>query len=160
MTVQRSARALIVPGITWTALSQVLDMVLSLGSMLILVRLIPPAEYGRAAAVVGILGFVNTFGSHTFVSHAIQLPEGEVPDWQSHWSVALYLQLALCGVCELIGFGCWFVPQYRLIAPLMQIAGIGVLLDGPSQIGAAMLRRQLDFRRLQLLLTTATVLKL
>lgn len=156
----RSHRALIVPGITWTALSQALDVVLSLGSMLVLVRLIAPSEYGRAAAVVGMLGLVNTFGSHMFVSHAIQLPEGQVPDWQSHWSVAVYLQLVLCAICELIGWGCWFVPQYRPIAPLMQIAGIGILFEGPNQVGAAMLRRQLDFRRLKLLATTATFVKL
>ena len=35
-----------------------------------------------AAAVVGMLGLINTFGSHMFVSQAIQLPEGEAPDWQ------------------------------------------------------------------------------
>ena len=78
----RSHRAQIIPGITWTALSQAVDVVISLGSMLVLVRLIAPSEYARVAAVVGMLGLINTFGSHMFVSQAIQLPEAEAPDWQ------------------------------------------------------------------------------
>src|SRR5947209_5300125 len=43
-------RAAVVRGITWTALSQAFDVVLSLASMLVLVRIIAPSEYGRAAA--------------------------------------------------------------------------------------------------------------
>src|SRR5207302_4751236 len=114
-------RAQVVRGMTWTAMSQALDVVLSLGAMLVLVRIIAPSEYGRAAAVVGVLGLINTFGAHAFINHAIQLPDDEEPDWQSHWSVALYLQLALCILCELVGAVFWVSPQYRPLAPLMHI---------------------------------------
>jgi O-antigen/teichoic acid export membrane protein len=153
-------RSAVVHGITWTALSQAIDIVVSFGAMLVLVRVIAPAEYGRAAAVVGLLGLINIFGARTFVAHAIKLPDDETPDWQAHWSIALYLQVALCLVCEIVGWACWWVPQYAPIAVLVQIAGIGILLDGPNQLGAAMLRRQLDFRLLRLLATAGTVLKL
>ena len=153
-------RAQLTTGIGWAMVSQAIDVVISFGSMLVLVRIIAPAEYGRAAAVVGMLAFVNTFGCHVFVNHAMQLPDADTPDWQAHWSAALYLQLAVCIVCECVAWGLWFVPAYRPVAPLMHIAGVGILLDGPNQIGAAMLRRQLDFRRLRLLATGTTLLKL
>jgi PST family polysaccharide transporter len=153
-------RSQVASGITWTVFSQALDLVLSFGSMLVLVRILAPAEYGRAAAVVGILAFVNTFSCPTFLSHSVQLPDDETPDWQSHWTVTIYLQSLLFLVCHLLAWICWYVPQYRPIAPLLHVAAFGVLIDGPNQIGSAMLRRELDFRRLRVLAMASTALKL
>jgi len=73
-------RLLLIRGITWSAAHQMLDVALSFGSMLLLVRIIAPRDYGRAAAVVGILAMVNTLNAHFFFEQALQLPEDETPD--------------------------------------------------------------------------------
>ena len=146
----RARRQLLIQGITWSAAYQIFDVVLSFASMLVLVRLIPPGDYGRAAAVVGVLGLLNLLNAHLFFEHALQLPEHEEPDWQLHWTVGFYIQAALSLVCHAIAALCWFASEYRPIAPLLHIAALGVLLEWPNQFRGAMLRRQLDLRRLRI----------
>lgn len=148
---QAARRRLLIQGITWSAAYQIFDVVLSFGSMLVLVRIVPPGDYGRAAAVVGVLGLLNLFNAHFFFEHALQLPDSEEPDWDLHWTAGFYIQTAL----SLIGHGiaglCWLVPSYRAIAPLMHIASVGVLLEWPNQFRGTMLRRALDLRRIRII---------
>src|ERR1700704_2672850 len=73
-------RHLLIQGITWSAAYQIFDVVLSFASMLLLVRIVPPGDYGRAAAVVGVLGLFNLLNAHFFFDHALQLPEHEETD--------------------------------------------------------------------------------
>lgn len=153
-------RARLAQGIAWGATYQVFETALSFASMLILVRLIAPAEYGRAGAVVGILALLNTFGAGVFMAHALQLPDRETPDWGLHWSAGFYVQLLLSGMCHLAAAICWLAPGYQPIAPLLHLAALGLVLDWPNQLSATMLRRDLDFRRLKAVLAACTLLKL
>jgi O-antigen/teichoic acid export membrane protein len=153
-------RTLLLRGITWSAAFQVLEVILSFGAMLVLVRIIPVGDYGRAAAVVGILGFLNLFNVHLFFEHAIQLPDDREPDWNLHWTYGFYLQTSLAMVCHAVAGLCWFSAAYRPIAPLLHIAACGLLLDWPSQFGAVMLRRALDLRRLRVVAAVGIVLRL
>ena len=143
-------RLLLIRGITWSAAHQMLDVALSFTSMLLLVRIIAPRDYGRAAAVVGILAMVNTLNAHVFFEQALQLPEDETPDWSLHWTFGFYLQGAMSIVCHLVAGICWTIPSYAPVAKLLHVAAFGVLFDAPNRLGAAMLRRELDFRRLKI----------
>jgi PST family polysaccharide transporter len=161
-------RRLLIRGITWSAAYQMLDVALSFASMLLLVRIITPRDYGRAAAVVGILAMVNTLNAHFFFEQALQLPEEETPDWSLHWTFGFYLQAAMSLVCHIVAGICWTIPAYAPVAKLLHVAAFGVLFDAPNRLGAAMLRRELNFRRLKIVaafgmfarLTTTVVLGL
>jgi len=54
----------------------------------------------------------------------------------------------------------WLSPGYRPIAPLVHIAAVGVFLDWPNHLGATMLRRALDLRRLRLVAALGITLRL
>ena len=153
-------RRLVARGLTWSAFYQVFDVGVSVAAMLVLVRLLGPAEYGRASAVVGILTLLNTFNAAIFVSHALQLPDDVTPDWQLHWTAAFYIQLVLSGLCHAIAVGCWFVQDYRPIAPLLHLAAIGFIFDWPNQFGAMMLMRELNLRRVRTVMAAGTLLRL
>jgi O-antigen/teichoic acid export membrane protein len=140
---------LMVRGLQWGVLFQAVEVVISFGAMLILVRVIPPGDYGRAAAVVGVLGILAIFNTHLFIGHALQLPEGETPDWSLHWAMAFYLQLALFLICHAIAGICWLFPAYLPMAKLLHVAAFGVMFDAAGQLGATMLRRELQFKRLK-----------
>ncbi|MGB0110909.1 MAG: hypothetical protein WBP52_20620, partial [Terriglobales bacterium] len=73
-------------GLAWNTIYQVFQTVLSFGAMLVLVRVIPPAEYGRATAAVSWLLLMCSFGCAQFMNHALQLPKDVEPDWSLHWS--------------------------------------------------------------------------
>ena len=158
--VSRTRRRLLMQGITWSAGYQMFDVMLSFASMLVLVRIIPPGDYGRAAAVVGFLGLLNLLNAHFFFEHALQLADHEEPDWNLHWTWGFYIQTSL----SLIGHGiaglCWFAPGYRPIAPLLHIGALGVLLDWPNQFRGTMLRRQLDLRRIRIVASIGMTMRL
>ena len=153
-------RQLLLQGITWSAAFQVFEAVLSFGAMLVLVRIVPARDYGRAAAVVGILGFVNLFSAHLFLDHALQLPDDRKPDWDLHWTWGFYIQMLLAIVCHGLAAVCWFVPAYRPIAPLAHVAAFGVMLDWPNSFGATILRRSLNLRRIRIVAGVGVALRL
>jgi O-antigen/teichoic acid export membrane protein len=153
-------RRLVTRGIAWNTLYQIVESGLAFAAMLVLVRVIEPAEYGRFGAVLGLLTLLNAFNASTFVAHAIQLPDEEEPNWSLHWSAGFYIQLLLFLVCNAIAGVCWLGREYRVLAPLLHLASIGLLLDWPAQLRLVMLRRELGFGRMKLLLGCSVVLKL
>lgn len=143
-------RKILTQGLVWTGMLQVFLVGANFLSMIVLVRLLRPSEYGQATAATGVLALINCFNCSYFIAQALQLHEGEEPDWRAHWSAGFYIQLALCIACNVIAFGCWFLPAYRPMAALLHIASIGLLIDCPNQIGLTWLRRDLDYRALRL----------
>ena len=150
-------RVLVTQGLVWTGLLQVFLMGANFVSMIVLVRLLPPEEYGRAAAATGILALINCFNCSYFIAQALQLHEGEEPDWSAHWSAGFYIQFALFIACNVIAFACWMLPAYRPMAVLLNIASIGLLIDCPNQISLTRLRRDLDYRTLRLVQAVCTL---
>ena len=143
--------AIRVKGIAWTTGYRVFAMLAQFGAMLVLVRIIPPEEYGRAGAVVGVLTMLNVLSCRAFVSQALQLPEGEEPDWTMHWRAGFWLQATLFVVTNAIAGGLWFLPSHRSIAILLHLASLGAVFECPSALRSTMLQRALDFPRLRIL---------
>jgi O-antigen/teichoic acid export membrane protein len=151
---------LIARGITWNALFQFFEIAISFGAMLVLVRIIPPVEYGRFGAVLGLLTLLNSFNVGAFMAQALQLPEGQEPDWSLHWTAGLYVQGALMLACNALAAVCWLTPSYQPIAPLLHLGALGFLLDWPARLRVVMLRRELAFGRMKALLACSTALQL
>jgi PST family polysaccharide transporter len=143
-------RQQLIAGLTWNVVYQAIEVVLSFASMLLLVRIIEPRDYGRAAVVVGILGTLGTFNAHLFLEQALQLPEGETPDWSMHWTFSFYLQTAMTLACQIVAVLCWMTPAYVGVWKLVLLASVGLFFQSANTLGATILRRQLDFRRLKI----------
>ena len=150
-------RALVTKGLIWTGMLQVFLVGANFLSMIVLVRLLSPIEYGRVAAVNGITALINCFSCSYFIAQAIQLHDGEEPDWGAHWRAGFYIQLGLFIACNLIATICWFLPPYRPIAGLLYVASVGFLLDFPNQVGLTRLRRDLNYRTLRLVQMVCTL---
>jgi O-antigen/teichoic acid export membrane protein len=151
-------RALITRGIVWNSAFQFFLVGASFVSMLVLVRLLSPAEFGRATAATGVLALINCLNCSYFIAQAIQLREGEEPDWAAHWQAGFYIQAGLFIICNGVGGLAWLFPAYRPIAPLLHVASIGLLIDCPNQIAVTALRRDMDFRRLRMIQAVCTIL--
>jgi O-antigen/teichoic acid export membrane protein len=151
---------IVLRGVAWSTVRRVVEVFVSFAAMLVLVRVIPPEEYGRAGAVVGVVTLLNAFSCSQFMAVALQLPDGAEPDWSLHWSAGFYIQLSVSAACQLVAGVCWLYPAYRQIAPLIHLAGIGILLDWPNWLGGLMLRRAMDFQRLEILNGVTTFVSL
>jgi len=144
-------RRLIISGLTWGVMFQAVEVVVSFGTMLVLVRILSPVDYGRAAATTGVVGMLGIFNAHLFISHALQLPDDETPNWSQHWTFAFYIQATLSVVCHVIAGLCWLIPAYTPIAKLLHLAAFGVLFDAPNHLASTMLRRELRLRRIKVI---------
>ena len=144
----RSHRRLVVRhGVAWSTFSEVAQFALNFAAMLLLVRIIPPAEYGKATAATSVLVLLTSFSASGLLGHVIQLHEGEEPDWTLHWHAALVVQGTLFVVANLVAGIYWLLPSYRPAAPLLHIGSLGCLLNLPHLFAYHLLQRELDFRR-------------
>jgi O-antigen/teichoic acid export membrane protein len=144
-------RGAIVSGLTWGVMFQAIEVAMAFAAMLVLVRILPPVDYGRAATTAAVVGMLGILNAHLFIGHALQLPDGETPDWSQHFAFAFYLQAGLALICNGAAGVCWLIPAYRPIAKLLHLASFGVLLDAANHLGATMLRRDLLLRRIKII---------
>lgn len=144
-------KKLVLRGIVWTSGYRVFAGLAQFGAMLVLVRIIPPEEYGRAGAIVGMLMLVNVFSCGVFINYALQLREGVEPDWSLHWRAGFWIQSLLFVITNVLATALWWSPNHRAVAPLLHLASLGLLLEGASSLRGAMLRRKLAFRRIRIL---------
>lgn len=155
-----SVRVRVVRGLVSGLLHEAVIVALSFGAMLVLVRLLTPADYGRAAAVTGVLALVRAFSGALFVEHALQHDKETEPDWTTYFSIAGLVQLSLFGVTNVGALLARTWDATSGMAPLLHIASIGLILDWPSQVATVKLRRELRFERLKLLSALALALNL
>ena len=146
LTPRAARRAVVTRGVTWNLFSEVTQTVVNFAAMLLLVRIIPPAEYGKATAATSVLVLLTAFSAAGLLSHVLQLHEGDEPDWTLHWHAALVLQASLFVLANLIAGVYWLLPAYRPAAPLLHIGSIGCLLNLPHLFAYQLLQRELDFR--------------
>jgi len=150
-------QSIITHGLVWSGMLQVFLVAANFLSMIVLVRLLSPAEYGLVAAVNGVTALINCFSCGNFIAQAVQLHEGEDPDWGAHWNAAFYIQVGLFLACNAIASTCWFLSPYRPMAPLLHLAAIGFVFDLANQMGYQRLRRDLNYRSLRIVQAVSTV---
>jgi O-antigen/teichoic acid export membrane protein len=138
-------------GMAWNAGYQAFAAIVQFAAMLIVVRIVSPAEYGLWAVAIGVLQLLNIVNVASFAAHALQLRPGEEPDWTLHWHVGNLLQATLCIVCLGVGLALRGAQSYQGVSPLLYIASLGLLLNTPAQIRTVMLQRRLDYRRLRMI---------
>jgi O-antigen/teichoic acid export membrane protein len=144
-------RSSLLHAVAWHAGYQAFASLLQFGAMLAMARLVLPHEFGQWAVAVGILQVFTAFSVVVFLSHALQLPEGDEPDWTLHWHAGNLIQFVLFVVCNGVALYLEANGHYEGIAPLLHIASVGLLLNTAAQLRMTMLQRRLDFRRLRMI---------
>ncbi|MBL38608.1 MAG: hypothetical protein CMP07_09375 [Xanthomonadales bacterium] len=86
----------------WAGGATILSDIAQFAAMLVMVRLVSPAEYGQAALALGLYGLIAVFSFATFVQHVLQFRDPERVDWSVQLSGALIINVLLfvlsCGV--------------------------------------------------------------
>jgi O-antigen/teichoic acid export membrane protein len=149
-------RAATLRGLRWAVISRPIIELLSMGSMIVLARLIAPAEFGRYAIALIVFDLGSVSGQGVGVA-LVQRRSIEREHLQAGFALALLSGLALV---LLIVAAAQFVvaPIYgertaelvRYIAPLS-------FLTAASMVPTAMLQRGLEFKRLSTLSVVSTV---
>lgn len=151
-----SARASLLWGGGFTLLRDVAQF----GVMLILVRLLSPADYGTAALAQAVIGMVSVISFATFSGHALQLRNPDDIDWQAHFTWAAVLNTVLAGLVLLLGFGLSFSQHYREAALPLAALSVVFLIEIPGTLRHRMLEAHHDWKRFRLQLIIGTFLGL
>ena len=153
-------RSRLARGLVSGLLHEAFGAVLSFAAMILLVRLLTPQEYGQAAAAVAVLAFLGAFRGAMFVEHAMQHTKDVEPAWDTYFVIGGLVQGVLClATLALSAAFVWF-DALASLAPLLQVAAIGFVLDWPAQIATVKLRRELRFDYLKLLFALSLLVRL
>ena len=131
----------------WMVLFKLADRSLGLVSVVILARLLVPADFGLVAMAMAVIAFIDIATTLSFDIALIQRPEPS----REHYDTAWTLNVA-------VGFGCAlaiaalaypaasFYSEPRLTAVMLVLAG-SWLLQGFENIGVVNFRREMNFAR-------------
>ena len=138
-------------GVVKTGLSQGLRLLIQIGSVVLLARLLPPAEFGLFAMASPIVGFAALFqdlGLSQAIVQKTSLTQPEVSAlfWVS-LGMSLLVALALLALSPLVTL---FYEDVR-VGHLTAALGVNVLVWGSSSVHYALLNRRMQFSALALL---------
>lgn len=129
-------------------------------TMLLLVRLLTPADYGAAALAQSVYGVAAVISFITFSSHTLQLRDPDQVDWQAHFTAAVVLNAAIAALVLSLAYGLSYTTKFAEVALPLAALAIGYLVDIPSQLRLRMLETNHDWKRSRLLLIAGAFLGL
>ncbi|HYU91392.1 MAG TPA: lipopolysaccharide biosynthesis protein [Gemmatimonadales bacterium] len=137
----------LVRGSAWMIGFRLLDRSVGLISMLVLARVLTPADFGLVAMATALIAFVELFGWLGLEIALIQRPGATREHFDSAWTMnvligaSVALMLLLCA---------WPLARFygddRLVALVVFLA-LGPLFQGCENIGVVAFRKELNFER-------------
>jgi PST family polysaccharide transporter len=134
----------------WVGLESAAVSGLSLVTVVLLARLLAPADFGVAALALGMVQLFGVFVEMLFHDAIVQRPELQ----DDHVDTAFWISLGL-GV--LFATGCvagagWFAAQFDAptLGPLLRWAALGLVFAGMNAVQIPIMRRHMQFKSLTL----------
>lgn len=143
--------------IAWNAAGDWLTQILSWAAFLVVVRLVPPSDFGIAAMSVLLLPYMNLVAAFGIPRAVVTLRDLTAEQLAQLNSVSFMIAIAwfLFAVCIAKPFATLFhIPR---VAPVLIVASSTLILVGMQGVPAAILARDLRFRLLTMLGVIGTV---
>lgn len=143
-------------GIRWLVYARAGVQLVGVGSSLVIARLVPPAEFGRAAIALTVWAIGNALCAEGFGAAIVQRPQISKPMLRT----AAFLGFASAAIVTLVAV--------LAVAPaaaaatgegtseLVRLSAPGFLIAASATVPLAILNRRLDFRRVAINELTAT----
>jgi lipopolysaccharide exporter len=138
-------------GVRWAALSRPAIEIVLLASMVVIARLISPAEYGRFAVVTALSELAIAIPSQGVGTALVQMENVTRRHQQAGALLGVGVSLALVALAYILG---WLVigPVFGgRTEHLVHLATPGFMLAGIAAVPMAMLTRRLEFKWLSLI---------
>lgn len=159
-----SLREATLSGVRWLMLTRILSEAVGLVAMVVLARLISPAEFGRAAVALIFLPLATILTFEGFASALVQRESIDRVHLQAAMGMGLIGGALLTGVAAGLVPLVWEPLFGARTAELMGLASPVFLLAAVGGVSRALLWRALDFRRMGLIdvvaLTVGNILAL
>jgi lipopolysaccharide exporter len=141
----RSLMARAAHGFAWVFAWRMATRVMGLGSTLILVRLLAPAEFGIVAIALSFIGSIDQFSQIGVEEALVRMPSPDRRTYDTAFTM-IVLRCALIAVITVIA--AWpvatFFKEPRLVPIMFAIAGVTVIA-GFENVGIQDFRREMRF---------------
>lgn len=138
-------------GVIWNVGFNLFRDLTQFGTMLVLVRLLPPSSYGEFGMTTGVIGFIAVFGFSLVLAHSLQVQSDAQTHYQQHFTAGAVLNGAAFLAANATAAVLWFSPRYSQVAPFVHVMSITYILEWPCELRRKMLERDLDWKRLRLM---------
>ncbi|MCD2440992.1 lipopolysaccharide biosynthesis protein [Agromyces sp. SYSU K20354] len=135
-------------GAAVTSAGQVLRILIQLASVVILARLLSPADFGLFAMVMSIAGIAEVFRDFGLSQAAVQAPVLTERQRSNLFWINTAIGATLAVAVFLSSWGIAALYGREELAPLAQLASVAFLLNGLTTQYRASLNRALQFRSL------------
>lgn len=137
-----SARAALMWGAGFTLIRDVLQF----ATMLVLVRLLSPADYGSMAFAQAVISLLSVMAFGTFASHILQSRDPQQVDWQSHFTAAAVLNSALFVLALGLAFCLSLTERFAAAALPLAVLSLVFILEIPAGLRTFMAQVEHDWR--------------
>lgn len=153
-----STRKATAAGAGWMVATRLLDRAVSVLSTVILARLLLPSDYGIVAMAAGCSELLYLIVAFGFDSALIQRSDATHHHYDTAWTLNALLGVALAaGLAAGAPLAALYFGEPRLTSVLMVLA-VSPLLNGLSNIGIVKFRKELQFHREAIFITTRRLL--
>ena len=131
----------------WMVLFKLADRSLGLISVVVLARLLVPADFGLVAMAMAIIAFIDVATTFSFDVALIQKPHPTRTHYDTAWTLNIAVGVGCALVIAALAYpAALFYSEPRLTAVMLVLAG-SWLLQGFENIGAVNFRREMNFAR-------------
>jgi O-antigen/teichoic acid export membrane protein len=134
-------------GVGWMAAYKVTDRLLSLVSMLVLARLLVPADFGLVVLATATIGFLEVLGAVGLDTALIRQSDATSRHYDAVWTFKLLFACVVAVVTACLApIAAAIYDEPRLMPIMLVLAGARVV-SGFESTGPLAYRKELDFRR-------------
>lgn len=127
------------------------------GVMLVLVRLLTPADYGAMSLAQSIVGVASMASFVTFSTHALQHRDPNAIDWQAQFTAGLAMNSILLVLTLVVAAGLALTERYHAAAGPLAALSLSYVVEVPGTLRQRMLECTHDWARLRTLLMLGTL---
>ena len=134
-------------GAALMVLFRLLDRTIGVLSVLLLARLLTPADFGLVAMAMSVVALIELMSAFGFDSALIQRADVERRHMDTAWTFQVIFGAATALLLLLLAMPAASFYQDPRIAGILPVLALSSLLGGLANIGPVMFRKELDFTR-------------
>ncbi len=134
-------------GAAWMLLARAAERSIGLVSLLVLARVLVPADFGLVAMAISVIVFVELASTFGFDLALIQREHLTREHYDTAWTLQVAFGLLCAAIIAALAYpGAWFYDEPRLV-PVMLVLAASRVLQSFENIGTVNFRREMNFSR-------------
>jgi lipopolysaccharide exporter len=134
-------------GAAWMVLFKLLERLTGLCSIIVLARLLVPADFGLVALATAVIAVLEVLGAFNFDIALIQRGDADRSYFDTAWTFNLIVGFATAGALLALSVPTAHFYGDPRLAPIMQALALSPILDASQNIGVVVFRKELQFDR-------------